>query len=276
MTWRYRTIGDESDPGTATRTCWIAPPGRTERILFALHGAGNDALFGWVGLFKELLLSGTAIFTFDLPGHGRSGQTRFGHESSHHAIRRAFAECVRCAAGMPLHAIGVSLGGSILLAALPALGQGVNSATLVVAPLHINLSARSFLGELHAHNLKLVWREREHYGFTGLIPSFGPFKRDIYPLRLEEIPPPGPFGYVASLNRALDSMGVEKAAQRVEMPVLLAYGQRDRVVPLEQGERIAAALKRSELLRVAKGTHLSTPLEPIVRNRLQSWMREWE
>jgi pimeloyl-ACP methyl ester carboxylesterase len=141
-----------------------------------------------------------------------------------------------------------------------------------VTPLRIVLTPGAMAREVGLPTFRALWREREHYGFTGLIPSFGPFKRDVYPLRLAETPPPGAFGYVDALNRELERLNLPDAAQQVELPVLLVYGERDRIVPIEQGERLAGLLGHAELFRVPGGTHLSTPLDPSTTDRLLRWM----
>lgn len=258
------------------RSYCLRPRGRPRRGVVAVHGAGNDALFGWVGLFKELLRDDTLVYSFDLPGHGRNGQSRLDIPSARDAIADAVRECAGCVDGMPVHAVGVSLGGSLLLDSLPELAGSLASAALIVAPLHIHLSLRSLLPEIGPRTLALVWKEREHYGLGGLIPSFGPFKRDIYPLRLSEDPPAGSFGYVDALNAMLDELDLQSRADAVSVPVLLAYGEADRVVPLEQGERLARRIHGSTLLPVRDGTHLSTPLSMEVRRAVAEWIGRWD
>lgn len=255
-----------------TRAYCLRPSGKPRRAVVALHGAGNDALFGWVRLFKELLLEGSLVYSFDLPGHGRGGDSRLDAASARAAIMRAVERTRAHAGDVRMHAVGVSLGGSLLLDALTELDDALASATLIVAPLRIELSPRSFLSETGPRSFSLIWEEREHYGLGGLIPSFGPFKRDIYPLRLAAPPPKGAFGYVDSLNAMLASLDLEARAESVRLPVLLAYGEADRIVPISQGERLAARLKSSRLVRVRRGTHLSTPLSSTVRQAVSEWI----
>jgi alpha-beta hydrolase superfamily lysophospholipase len=263
------SVGETAEETTAYR---LKPAGPPRRTVIALHGAGNDALFAWIGLFKQLLLRETEIFTFDLPGHGRHNETRFAPEAAAASLEVAIAGCVGGAPSVPLHAIGVSLGGSVLLRALSDLQDRLTSAAVIVAPLRIELSLPAVLREVGPRTFTLLWREREHYGLTGLIPSFGSFKREIYPLRLAERPPRGMFGYVETLNAALRSMHLEDAAARIRLPVLLVYGSSDRIVPLAQGERLARLIERSKLLRVQRGTHLSTPLEHETTEELLRWV----
>jgi pimeloyl-ACP methyl ester carboxylesterase len=273
MKWERLSLAGDGKTGvtTAYRLMPATPP---DRVILAVHGAGNDALFGWIGLFKRLLLGSSAVLTFDLPGHGRSNRDRFTAEAGRTAIHTALAECRMVDSQAPIHAIGVSLGGALLLHALADTSVNPASATLVVAPLRIELSLQSFLGELRPHNFATVVRQREHYGLTGLVPSFGPFKRETYPLRLAERPPAGAFGYVDVLNAALAGAGLEDAAQHVRTPVLLVYGARDRIVPVTQGRRLAERIPDATLAVIPDGSHLSTPLDPEAEDRIVRWIEE--
>lgn len=240
-------------------------------VLF-VHGAGNDALFGIVGLAKRLLLDGYRVAAFDLDGHGRASTTRFSGADIGAAIPTAVERLCGDAGGL-LHGVGVSLGGSILLHALGARSLEMSSAVLMVAPLEIRFATANVISELRPHLLRTLWREREHYGLTGLIPSFGSFKRDTYPLRLEGPETAGgSFAYIESLNRTLKALELEDAASGVDTPVLLVYGDADRVVPIGQGERLKQLMGTTELLRIPGGTHLTTPFEPAATAAARQWI----
>jgi alpha-beta hydrolase superfamily lysophospholipase len=258
--------------GEWTRGYRFTPASGAIRHVLAVHGAGNDALFAWIGLFKRLLSADTGILTFDLPGHGRDTKGCFDPDRASDAILAALVECGGADCDLPVHAVAVSLGASLLLGTLPAIQNRLASAALIVAPLRIELSLGSVLNEVGLRTLRVLWREREHYGLTGLIPSFGPFKRDVYPLRLPDPAPPGAFGYIAALNAALAELRLEAVATAVRLPVLLLYGEDDRIVPPQQGVRLAGRIAGSELTIVPGGTHLSTPLEPLVTERLVDWL----
>ncbi|HET8657208.1 MAG TPA: alpha/beta fold hydrolase [Longimicrobiaceae bacterium] len=247
------------EAGGITRAFRITP--REPRgLVVSVHGAGNDALFAMAGLFRRLLLEGLAVFAFDVDGHGRASTTRFDPGAAGGAVAAAVEESGALDRGLPLHGVGVSLGGALLLHALPRLPFA--SAALVCAPLRVHLTAGSIANELRPGLLRAAWRGRRLYGATGLIPSFGPIRRDLYPLRLTVPPGPGAFGYVDVLNRTLESLRLEEAARATPCPVLLVYGARDRLVPPEQGERLAALIPRAELLLLPGETHLTTPLAP--------------
>lgn len=269
-TWhRLRYARAEGGETTAYR---LVPASEPRGAVLVLHGAGNDALFGFAGTFKRLLSDGYEVFSFDLDGHGRFSTTRFSVAGVRSAVAAALEQFGASERQLPLHALGVSLGGALLLHALPTISDRLCSATLICAPLHIQLTRRSLLGELHPRILRTIWREREHSGLTGLIPSFGPFRRGTFPLRLDGSPAPGSFGYVGSLNQALREMRLEDAARATTLPVLLVYGGRDRVVPIEQGEKLARLLPRGELLRLESETHLSVPLAPPTARAVLGWL----
>ncbi len=272
MGWERLRFSRPGAPGETT-AYRISPEDAPRALVLAVHGAGNDALFGWVGLFKRLLSRGFEIFTFDLEGHGRDSTTRFSPAAPSAGVVEAARRGESVRRGLPVHAVGVSLGGALLLHSLPSLPD-VASAVLVSAPLRIDLSGGAVRGELRLPLLRTLWREREHYGLTGLIPSFGPFRRGTYPLRLAVEPGEGSFGYVEVLNVALEGLRLEEAARRVRAPVLLVYGGRDRLVPPEQGERLAHLLPRAELLRLEGETHLSAPLAPAAVESAVAWMEE--
>lgn len=248
----------------------LAPAATPRGVVLTVHGAGNDALFSLVGLAKRLLLRGWEVFAFDVDGHGRHSTTLFSAAAAAQAAGEAARRSGAAERGLPLHALGISLGGAVLLAALPTLSAA--SATLVAAPLRVRLSWGAILGELGMPLVRTLWREREHYGLTGLIPSFGPFKRATYPLRLAEPSPPGPFGYVQVLNGALEALRLADAARATPTPVLLVYARGDRLVPPEQGEALHRLLPRSELLMLPRESHLSAPLAPQAVRRMLAWM----
>jgi pimeloyl-ACP methyl ester carboxylesterase len=236
------------------------------------HGAGNDALFAFSGLFKRLLLRGLEVFTFDMDGHGRASTTTLCYPAACTALADALERARNGRDGLPVHGFGLSLGGAFLLHALAGPLRSLASATLVCAPLRIRFSLARVLNELRPVGVRALVGEREHAGGVwGMIPSFGPIKRDLYPLRLAERRP-GAFGYVETLNGMLERMDLPDAAARTPVPTLLVYGTGDRIVPAEQGILLHRTLPHSELLLVRGGTHLSTAFDRQAVARAEGWI----
>jgi pimeloyl-ACP methyl ester carboxylesterase len=257
------------EAGGEVRAVRIRPAGRPRARVLVTHGAGNDALFGFVALFKVLLEADFEVFSFDMDGHGRESTTTL----SAGAVRGAVPAAVTQAGddGVQLHAVGVSFGGSVLLRALADLPGRFASAVLMATPLRIRFSAAAVARELGARSWAALLRERGHYGATGLVPSFGPIKRGAYPLRLAS-PPTGAFGYVGALNEMLDGLALEDAAARVDVPVRLFYGGRDAIVAPDDGRRLHARLPRSELRVLERETHLTTPLAAEAVAETVAWL----
>lgn len=250
----------------------LAPAGRPRGVVMPVHGAGNDALFSLPGLIKRLLSAGYEVFTFDVDGHGRHSTTRFHPDTAGGAVPEAIRESRAGARGLPLHGIGISLGGALLLHAVGAERHAFASAALLAAPLRIELSRRAVLTEIGVPALRTLWRERRHCGIWGMVPAFGPVKRGTYPLRLGMPSGVGSFGYVDVLNLALERLDLVAIAPDVVTPTLLAYGTADRVVPIGQGETLHGWMRSSELIHLEGETHLTTPLTPGLTARLLEWV----
>lgn len=270
MSWTRRLY--ERAIGGEVVSYRLSPPGEPRAVVMPIHGAGNDALFALPGIIKRLLLEGYEVFSFDLDGHGRASTTTLDPETLGGAVPQAIRESRAGERGLPLHGVGVSLGGALLLHSLGSAPGELISGCLLAAPLRIEMSRGAVLAEIGIPALRTLWREREHCGIWGLVPSFGPVKRDLYPLRLAVRPGPGAFGYVEVLNSALERLELEDAAPRVRVPVLLAYGTADRVVPASQGEALGRLIPSSELLLLEGETHLTTPLAPGVTERVLHWI----
>lgn len=247
---------------------WRLRPARAPRgVVVVAHGAGNDALYAMVGLVKRLLRRGLEVYTFDMDGHGRHSTTWLDAVAARGTVAEAAARALDGRADLPLHGVGVSLGGAFLLRTLADQPGRFASAALLVSPLHIEFSLGNVLAELGGAALRTLWRERHDYGLWGLVPSFGPVKRSVYPLRLRT-PRPGAFGYVAALNEMLADLALEDAARRVRTRVLLVYGADDRLVPAAQARRLQRLLPAADLLVLPGETHLSTPMAPAAVARV--------
>jgi alpha-beta hydrolase superfamily lysophospholipase len=235
----------------------LVPREPRARAVFA-HGAGNDALYPQAALFRALVSAGVEVFAFDVDGHGAGSTTRFSPETARGAVTAAVEEAERGRPGLPLHLVGHSFGGSLVLDALArdAVPHAA-SAVVISAPVSVELSARVALAELRGFLRPRTLSQREHYGWWGMIPAVGPLKRRAYPIR-GAVQPGASFAYVAAVRDLLSRIDLPRAADGVRVPVLLAYGTADRLVPLDQGRRLAAAIPSAELVTIPGASHWST------------------
>lgn len=245
-----------------------APRGR----VVAAHGTGNDALFPQLGLFKALLHAGYEVFAFDLDGHGSRSTTRLDPNTAPSAVGAAVRAAEANRPPLPLHLLGHSLGAALVLHSLAhdPWAARVHSAVAISAPLRLRVTLRAALAELLGFASRRTWSEREHYGIPGLVPALGPWKREQFPVRLAERH--GRFGYVRVAATLLQRLHLADAAARVAAPVLLVYGERDRLVPPEQGETLAGRLPAACLLRVAGTTHFNTPFSEPALTAVVEWL----
>ncbi|HEU4885137.1 MAG TPA: alpha/beta fold hydrolase, partial [Longimicrobium sp.] len=141
------------------------------RVLVA-HGAGNDAIYPLLELFRALLRAGCEVFSFDVDGHGCGSTTVFAPDTVRTAVAAAADASERDGPALPLHLLGHSLGGSLVLDALAsgALDR-VASATILSAPVDVRIGARTAVAEVRGFFTRATLAQREHYGLWGLVPA---------------------------------------------------------------------------------------------------------
>lgn len=249
----------------------LRPEGEAVARVVLAHGGGNSALFPLVGITKTLLRAGLEVFAFDLDGHGPRSTTTLSPETLPGSIPAALERARSLGDPLPLHLLGHSLGGSLALRAL-ADGVEVASAVVISAPISIHPGPAFLLEEMRGMLTPTCLSHREHYGLWGLVPALGPLKRSDYPVRLARAAAGG-LTYVEAVRETLAALHLEADGESAAAPALLVYGERDRLVPVEQGERLAAAFRRSRLLRVPGATHYTTVLREDVARETLSWIR---
>jgi pimeloyl-ACP methyl ester carboxylesterase len=186
------------------------------------------------------------------------------------------AACERAARGrasLPLHLLGHSLGGALVLDSLAAPGSaGVASATVLSAPIELRLGRRAALAELRGFLRPATLTQREHYGLWGLVPAVGPLRRGAFPFRFAaELRGGGPLGYVQRVSALLEELDLERAASRVCTPVLLVYGAADALVPPEQGRRLHAAIPGSRVFELPRASHWEVAWSPLAVDAVVAW-----
>lgn len=251
--------------------------GARARVLVA-HGAGNDAVYPLLELFRALLHAGAEVFAFDLDGHGCSSTTVFAPDTVRTAVAAAADAAERGRPPLPLHVVGHSLGGSLALDALAAgqLDRAV-SAAILSAPVDVRIGARTVVGELRGFFRRGTLAQREHYGWWGLVPAFGPVKRAAYPFRRVDADGRA-WSYVEAVRRLLAEMELERRVADITVPTLLVYSYADWIVPHEQGLRLSLRMGRGDggLRSLAGASHYSLPFDPETVAGVTGWIREVE
>jgi pimeloyl-ACP methyl ester carboxylesterase len=240
------------------------------RVVVA-HGAGNDVLFPLLDIFRALVGRGFEVFAFDLDGHGWESTTRFSADAVRTAIPAALEQARAGRPPLPIFLLGHSLGGALVLSALGASVDGVEAAVLLSAPVSVGFSLRSSLAELWRFFRTETWAQRSGYGLWGVVPAVGWLKRRAYPLRLAA-EAAGSFGYVRTIQNLLADLDVAAAARRIRIPGLLVYGGHDALVPPAQGDTLADAIPRAELVRLPHASHYGVPVARETPRIVVDWL----
>lgn len=251
---------------------WRLSPREPRARVVAAHGAGNDALYPQLALFEALVRRGVEVFAFDADGHGAGSSTLFSPETVPSALLAAVTQAERGRPALPLHLVGHSFGGSLMLHALAeGAVEHAASAVVISAPISLSLGAATAIGELRGFLRLGSLSQRRHYGLWGMVPAVGPLKRRAYPIR-GAAQPGAPFAYVAAIRALLARLDLDRAAAKIRAPVLLVYGAGDRLVPAAQGRRLAELIPSSELLEIPGATHWSTAFADATIARAASWI----
>ena len=259
------------EAGGETAALRLTPASGARARAVVVHGAGNDAVYLLLELFRALLREGMEVFSFDVDGHGTGSTTVFDVATVRGSVAAAAVAAEEGAPPLPLHLVGHSLGGALVLDALAsgALPR-VASAAVLSAPLEVHLGPRTVVSELAGFFRPATLSQREHYGLWGLVPAFGPVKRGAFPFRRTERGS-GPFGYVRSVRALLDAMRLEERAAAIRAPTLLVYS---RGVPLSghhDGELLGARIPRARLLCLDRPTHYGVAFHPEAVRRTAAW-----
>jgi pimeloyl-ACP methyl ester carboxylesterase len=262
------TSGRCDDPNADARTTYhLFHPGPafsgTVTVLF--HGTGNDALFCWEYLILDLLKTGRAVFTFDLPGHGQSSSTILSEASFAHAgsfLPRLLPELLPTL--KETEALGYSLGA---LAALQLVSEATmpwRALVMMAVPERVELSAAFLLEEALSFIRKGWWRQLLGFGWDASFPAFGAVRRARFPMRLA---PDIRMTYPSFVGKVFKIKNVKEELKKLSLPILLLYGTRDDLATVAYGQSLG---KHCVLIQGAN--HFLLPLAEETRKVLVGWL----
>jgi pimeloyl-ACP methyl ester carboxylesterase len=245
-------------PGESERDAaveaWLPVATREIRgVIVHLHGGGNDARQGPWRLVEASLKAGFGCVLFHQTGHGAGGSSRYSRDSALERALAVFEAVKRAFPGVPLSAVGQSLGGAVLLDSLLGFAERSLSplaSAVVVSPPHtLRVLPESWL-EARVLLQPLAWRLAWEMGLEEVFPATGPFRRERFPVRVDrEKYPRDERDYVWPIERSVDEMHIldriESLGEKSKLlpPILILHGVRDRLIRVEQGREIAQAFQ---------------------------------
>jgi len=239
----------------------FSPPGPRARVLF-VHSAGNDAFYPHIGQFKALLKAGFTVATFDIDGHGRRSSATLNPDTILHAIadaRRHIWPVIRGGSELPVMLVGYSLGGALVWRELERHGDLWRAAVILASPLELQYRVGMFVSEAQSLTKWSLFRSIPSYG-THIVPAFGTFRRHLYPVRLSPEALALGQDHFHRLSRLFDLLELRKAAAHVTQPVLLLYGDRDMIAPVQHGHESTNLCGTARMIELKRETHLTTPM----------------
>lgn len=228
-------------------------------VIVALHGMGDYSNF--IALpAAAWATQGIATIAYDQRGFGASDHPGLWAGSG--AMRADFEDAVAAARarypGVPLYALGESMGGAVVLSELAAPHPPALDGMILVAPAvwsrsDMPLSYRVVLW-LTAHTLPgltVSGRGVVHIWPSDNIAMLRAYSRD--PLVQKVTRADAVWGLATLMDEARHAPEHLGAAP----PILLVYGSRDQVIPAAPTEAVAAALgSRADVHRYDGGYHM--------------------
>jgi pimeloyl-ACP methyl ester carboxylesterase len=233
-------------------------PSRTPLVL--IHGAGGDHL-SWPSQLRRL--SGTRVFTPDLPGHGRSkgpGLQGVGDYG------KAILSWLQSLELPQVFLVGHSMGGAI------ALWLALNHPELMRGLVLVSSGARLPV------NLTLIEELATPQGHPAVVDRICRWS----------FPPGAPKALVDGVRksllatrpsvlagdfRACDAFDLSGELERIQLPTLVLVGELDKMTPLRFSEELATGIPRGELVTLPNLGHMA-PLEApeLVTDRLRDFL----
>lgn len=209
-------------------------------VVVMTHGWSRSGIAALIR-FEALRGSVSRVIVWDLPGHGESG----GRCLLGAGEARALVEVVDRVGG-PVVLYGWSMGAGVAIEAALNLGPEVVRGVVAEAPYLLPITpARNVMREMG-----VPWRTT--------------LKAALFLAGMTR--PRGP------LWRGFDRRAM---AAGLKVPLLVVHGDADAICPMEDGEAIAAAAPRGEMVRIAGGTHDGLWVDESTRERVAEVVRSF-
>ncbi|MET0065011.1 MAG: alpha/beta hydrolase [Candidatus Thiodiazotropha sp.] len=226
-----------------------------------VHGLGDEASTCWDDLF-ERLSPDYFVFSFDLPGFGRSSKANQVYSPANYS--RLIRQLTRKHVGRPFHLVGHSMGGAISLQYTHDYPETVKTLTLIDAAgiLHRQAYTKYLapLGIDRVLNQYNLFDDRKVTNLAGALMSAlekrAPVDMDLLinlkPFRTKVLR--GEPSAIAGL--ALVQNDFSRIPETIHQPTLIVWGEQDKIAPVRTGYTLESLIPNARL-ELIPGGHIA-------------------
>ncbi len=224
---------------------WL-PQGKPKAVIVALHGM-NDYSRAFAMPAEAWREAGIATYAYDQRGFGATAQRGIwaGADILARDFQAAVALVRRQHPGVPVHGLGTSMGGAVILTAMAGGAPPDLDGVVLLAPA---VWGRATMPHYYTANLWLAAHTVPGLSLTGrglqrIASDNRAVLRDLSrdPMVLKSARVDALYGVVALMDAAY------AAAPALGVPVLLLYGEHDQIIPRTPIEGVAKRLPQSAL-----------------------------
>jgi pimeloyl-ACP methyl ester carboxylesterase len=236
-------------------------------VVLLIHGITSSSAV-WVELMGDLVEAGNTVIAPDLFGHGASAKPKGDYSLGAHAS--GIRDLLGLLGVEKATVVGHSLGGGIALQAAYQYPEYTERLVLIssgglgreVSPL---LRAATLPGsELVMPFLVTDWAARAGASAFGLLDRFG-LRPGAHLLEMGRgyaslVEQDARLAFINTLRAVIDAGGQKVSAMdrlylAERMPVLIIWGDRDPIIPVEHGRRAHAEIPHSRLVEIPGARH---------------------
>ncbi|MCG8488908.1 MAG: alpha/beta hydrolase [Chromatiales bacterium] len=227
-----------------------------------VHGLGDEASTCWEDILQRLKKD-YFIFTFDLPGFGRSTKRNALYSPVNYA--RLIHQLTDKHVGKPFHLVGHSMGGAISLQFTHSYPSAVKTLTLIDAAGILHRQAYTkYLAPLGVDKVLdqyNVFNERKVTDLAGALMSA---LEKRYPVNMDLLINLEPFrtkvlrgdpSAIAGL--ALVQNDFSRIPETIHQPTLIVWGDQDKIAPVRTGYVLESLMPNARLELIPNGGHVA-------------------
>ena len=235
------------------------PTNPSSPLVLFLHGAGNDCLFPNAELFRVLISVGYTVATADIDGHGKDCGSILDASHAYSMVEDFVQEIKRLRPGpLRIHLAGFSLGACLMLEYAARNQHVVKSLTMIGMPVFLSENL-PFSREALTVTRRSFLNSRSVYGFWGMIPAFGVFRRGAFPVRLAKRNQ-SQWNYLHVARKIIDGVKTNELLPTLTIPAVCISGELDFIAPLADIKALELPSTHLKIYRVPGETHFTSML----------------